>query len=105
MCANPCPPGTFGVDCKNRCDCYNGALCDHVSGQCHCLPGFQGEKVYICLISIKNSFFGRRLFGRSVTIRRRTLRIKEKRYSFQVAVCFAAGKNLNNRYLFIGLLA
>ena len=59
MCANPCPPGTFGVDCKNRCDCYNGALCDHVSGQCHCLPGFQGEKV--CLISIKNSFFGRRL--------------------------------------------
>ena len=61
MCANPCPPGTFGVDCKNRCDCYNGALCDHVSGQCHCLPGFQGEKVYICLISIKNGFFGRRL--------------------------------------------
>ena len=45
VCANPCPPGTYGVDCKNRCDCYNGALCDHVSGQCHCLPGFQGEKV------------------------------------------------------------
>ena len=45
VCANPCPQGTYGVDCKNRCDCYNGALCDHVSGQCHCLPGFQGEKV------------------------------------------------------------
>ena len=30
--------------------CYNGDQCDHVSGQCHCLPGFQGEKV----ISIPN---------------------------------------------------
>ena len=56
VCANPCPAGTFGIDCKDRCDCYNGALCDHVSGQCKCLPGFQGDKVgigeYIFLASI-----------------------------------------------------
>ena len=45
MCANPCPPGTYGVHCKERCDCYNGALCDHVNGKCRCLPGFEGSKV------------------------------------------------------------
>ena len=45
VCANPCPPGSYGLECKERCDCYNGALCDHVNGQCHCLPGFQGQKV------------------------------------------------------------
>ncbi len=44
MCANPCPQGTFGVDCKRRCDCYNGAPCDHVGGDCRCLPGYQGDK-------------------------------------------------------------
>ena len=45
VCANPCPPGTYGVHCKERCDCYNGALCDHVNGKCRCLPGFEGSKV------------------------------------------------------------
>ena len=49
VCANPCPPGSYGLECKERCDCYNGALCDHVNGQCHCLPGFQGQKVIIIL--------------------------------------------------------
>ena len=49
VCANPCPPGTFGLSCKDRCDCYNGALCDHVSGECRCLPGFQGDKVWFFL--------------------------------------------------------
>ena len=45
VCANPCPTGTYHVDCKRRCDCYNGAVCDHVTGKCHCLPGFKGAKV------------------------------------------------------------
>ena len=45
VCANPCPPGTYGLKCAQRCDCYNGAVCDHVTGLCHCLPGFKGEKV------------------------------------------------------------
>ena len=30
---------------RERCDCYNGAQCDHVNGQCRCLPGYKGEKV------------------------------------------------------------
>ena len=92
VCANPCPTGTYHLDCRfpsssslltsfsshnhqslhivcrkftfvcrhwyhqrtaccfenaprERCDCYNGAHCDHVNGQCHCLPGYKGEKV------------------------------------------------------------
>ena len=81
VCANPCPSGTYHLDCRfpleclvclhnhreiipltglhlvclfggtvwaalrERCDCYNGAHCDHVNGQCHCLPGYKGEKV------------------------------------------------------------
>ena len=44
-CANPCPPGTFHIDCKKTCDCYNSAVCDHVTGRCHCRPGFKGDKV------------------------------------------------------------
>ena len=45
VCANPCPPGTFHIDCGRRCDCYNGAECDHVTGQCRCPPGYTGDKV------------------------------------------------------------
>ena len=50
VCANPCPPGTYHVDCQKKCDCYNGAECDHVSGRCHCPPGFRGDKVSTVLI-------------------------------------------------------
>ena len=52
VCANPCPPGTYHVDCQKKCDCYNGAECDHVSGRCHCPPGFRGDKVSTVLIDL-----------------------------------------------------
>ena len=45
VCANPCPYGSYGLECKEKCDCYNGAFCDHINGRCKCLPGFQGIKV------------------------------------------------------------
>ena len=45
VCANPCPTGSYHIDCKKKCDCYNGAVCDHVNGKCHCLPGYKGTKV------------------------------------------------------------
>ena len=45
VCANPCLPGTHGLDCSLECDCYNGAECDHVTGQCRCPPGYTGDKV------------------------------------------------------------
>ncbi|XP_033618405.1 multiple epidermal growth factor-like domains protein 6 [Fukomys damarensis] len=42
---NPvCPPGFFGLNCSNICDCTNGANCDAVSGQCICLPCFHGSQ-------------------------------------------------------------
>ena len=45
VCANPCPEGTWGMNCTSRCDCHNGANCDHVTGACLCLPGYRGDKV------------------------------------------------------------
>ncbi len=57
MCANPCPPGSYHKDCKRRCDCYNGAVCDHVNGKCHCLPGYQGTKVTNHPVAMQSCIF------------------------------------------------
>lgn len=47
-----CPPGQFGLDCKNRCSeqCMNKEPCDHVSGYCKsgCLDGFIGTHCNNC---------------------------------------------------------
>ena len=45
VCANPCPSGTYGQGCHLKCECYNGAGCDHVTGECHCPPGYTGDLV------------------------------------------------------------
>ena len=45
VCANPCPSGTYGPGCGQKCECYNGAGCDHVSGTCHCPRGYTGDRV------------------------------------------------------------
>uniref|UniRef100_A0A671MJM2 Zgc:158328 n=1 Tax=Sinocyclocheilus anshuiensis TaxID=1608454 RepID=A0A671MJM2_9TELE len=39
-----CPAGFFGELCAQSCDCKPGHLCDHVTGQCLCPPGYQGDK-------------------------------------------------------------
>ena len=39
-CEYQCPPGTYGPYCTERCDCSVHAVCDHVSGECRCQPGF-----------------------------------------------------------------
>lgn len=36
--------GSFGLDCRERCDCVNADGCDPVTGLCRCLPGWTGEK-------------------------------------------------------------
>ncbi|KAF7239539.1 Multiple epidermal growth factor-like domains protein 10 [Varanus komodoensis] len=41
-CQEECPAGTFGLQCKQRCDCENRARCYHVNGACLCDPGFKG---------------------------------------------------------------
>lgn len=37
-----CPDGFYGLECQQACHCLNGARCDHVTGQCHCAPGWEG---------------------------------------------------------------
>ncbi|XP_041476151.1 tyrosine-protein kinase receptor Tie-1-like [Lytechinus variegatus] len=40
-----CPAGRWNPPrCTGICDaCYNGGLCDHVTGRCFCPPGFSGD--------------------------------------------------------------
>lgn len=38
-----CPAGFFGKLCAQSCDCKHGHLCDPVTGQCVCPPGYLGE--------------------------------------------------------------
>ncbi|XP_041366697.1 multiple epidermal growth factor-like domains protein 11 isoform X2 [Gigantopelta aegis] len=39
-----CPPGRYGMDCKNQCSCPETAyeLCNHVNGSCTCTSGWTG---------------------------------------------------------------
>ena len=37
-----CPPGLYGANCEDRCECRNSAECDPVSGDCMCAPGWYG---------------------------------------------------------------
>ena len=32
-CDTPCPVGTYGQDCQEKCTCENGAACDHITGK------------------------------------------------------------------------
>lgn len=41
--ASGCPPGWFGEDCVQRCNCSNGGVCDSASGNCTCGLGWTGE--------------------------------------------------------------
>ncbi len=36
--------GTYGLECRERCDCNHADGCDPVSGFCRCLPGWTGER-------------------------------------------------------------
>lgn len=39
-----CPDGFYGIECQHACNCQNGAHCDHITGQCHCHPGWTGPR-------------------------------------------------------------
>lgn len=43
-CEKTCPPNTYGLNCTETCDCYNGAGCSHEDGTCICAPGFTGQR-------------------------------------------------------------
>ncbi|KAH8238999.1 hypothetical protein KR038_011824, partial [Drosophila bunnanda] len=42
-CTQRCDHDRWGLDCKNFCECQNGAACDNKSGICHCLAGWTGQ--------------------------------------------------------------
>ena len=52
-----CPKGLYGPYCSEKCDCVNNAVCDAVSGQCICLPGYMGDTCERgkCLFAVKFS--------------------------------------------------
>lgn len=59
-----CSPGTFGVNCRERCSghCLNDKPCDQVSGMCTfgCQDGFTGKHCNKCkkLTSSHPCYFG-----------------------------------------------
>jgi len=47
-----CPEGKFGVGCKEKCRCANGAKCDARSGECTCNLGFVYLFTCCCLLVV-----------------------------------------------------
>lgn len=37
-----CDSYHWGPHCSSRCQCKNGALCNPITGACHCTAGFKG---------------------------------------------------------------
>lgn len=56
MCDEPCTPGTYGDNCKNVCDCKNGANCHPTNGSCICPVGYMGPK---CGETCPHGFWGK----------------------------------------------
>ena len=50
-CDTPCPIGTYGQDCQEKCTCENGATCNHVTGK------FEYLVLLLYVIYFFNGFF------------------------------------------------
>jgi hypothetical protein len=55
QCETRCPPGHYGKDCNNVCECQNNSSCDPVTGQCACARGWDGEN---CSSPCKQGYYG-----------------------------------------------
>lgn len=42
-CESVCPRGTWGIQCKEKCNCTEDVPCNPVSGHCICPPGLRGQ--------------------------------------------------------------
>lgn len=38
-----CDNNTYGPGCRLRCQCSNGAVCNHATGRCTCTAGWRGD--------------------------------------------------------------
>lgn len=43
-CQLNCPPGFYGLQCKQKCGCIHGEACNEVTGECYCSAGYHGKK-------------------------------------------------------------
>lgn len=41
---DPLQDGTYGLECRERCDCSHADGCDPTSGYCRCHPGWTGQR-------------------------------------------------------------
>lgn len=51
----PDQDGTYGVDCRERCDCSHADGCHHATGHCRCLPGWTGETQWLLFQSVQGN--------------------------------------------------
>ena len=58
-----CPPGKWGQNCQEHCDCRNGGTCDFATGVCRCTANWTGEKcelpcqdVSVLLSSVEHAY-------------------------------------------------
>lgn len=47
----------YGQDCLEECLCQNDAACDHVTGNCTCLRGWDGP---LCAVRCPSGYYGDR---------------------------------------------
>lgn len=69
-CSRPCPMPTYGLGCKQKCNCKNNALCSPVDGSCICAAG---KWCFCCLYWFLRRvtvivFFGQVIRGKSVNL-------------------------------------
>ncbi|KOC62622.1 Platelet endothelial aggregation receptor 1 [Habropoda laboriosa] len=54
-CDTACPPGTWGSECKEKCNCAEDVSCNPVNGHCVCPPGLRGQ---MCNESCPGDYWG-----------------------------------------------
>jgi hypothetical protein len=50
-CSDPCPRGTWGINCAQPCQCGSNITCDPVTGDCDCAPGYKGSSCLECNVT------------------------------------------------------
>lgn len=54
-CEVPCPSGSYGINCKSKCECPKREYCHPGTGSCSCFPGYHGND---CKTPCANNTYG-----------------------------------------------